>query len=233
MATTIIEASRDECEKKVAETIARLLNKFVEERGKAVLGICGGRSVSAIFNHLREQAVPWKHVHIMMVDERCVTLNSLESNYRLAQETLINPLVASKKLPADNAHPFVYDETHAIKAILKYQSTLDALEGFDVILTSSGEDGHIAALYPKHNSIRKENTGFFLMTDAPKPPAKKMTASRKLLLKARAGIVVFFGKEKEKAWTLFNDPTKTIIDCPAKLITHLPENYVFHTKETS
>lgn len=232
MATTIIEAPRNECEKKAAETIAYLLNKSVAERGKAVFGMCGGRSVGAIFSHLREKPVSWKHVHIMMIDERCVTLNSLESNYRLAHETFINPLVASKKLPVDNAHPFVYDETHAIKAILKYQSTLDALGGFDVILTSSGEDGHIAALYPKHNSIRKENTGFFLMTDAPKPPAKRMTASRKLLLKARAGIIVFFGKEKEKAWSLFNDSAKTIIDCPAKLITHLPESHVFHAGET-
>lgn len=229
MATTIIEKSREECEKEAAKTIARLLTKSVHERGKAVLGISGGRSVQGVLKQMLTQEVPWNNVHIMMTDERCVSLNSLESNYRQAHESIINALLSAKKLPSGNAHPFIYNEAHAIKAVLKYHQTLESLGGFDVILASAGEDGHIASLFPKHHSTQKENVGFFLIHDAPKPPAKRMTASRKLLLKSRAGVLLVFGKEK--AWTAFNDPSKTVLECPIKLITQLPESQVFRSQE--
>lgn len=228
MATTIIEATRTESEIKAAATLARLLIQAVKQRGKAVLGISGGKDLEGVFKQILAQEIPWKQVHVMMIDEKCVTLNSLESNYRQAHETFLKELISTHRLPEENTHPFIYDESHAIKTIIKYQSTLDTLGGFDVVLASTDENNHFAALFPKHVSIQKENRGFFLMTDAPKAPTKRMTASRKLLLKARAGILLISSKKAEDS---YNDSAKTLMECPTKLINSLPEAYVFHVKQ--
>lgn len=230
MATTIIEAPRDQCIEQAASLISQILSEAVQKRGKAVLGIGEGKGLEMLYEQLKTQQIPWRKVHIMMTDERCVALNSLESNYRMVNEHLLKHLVESKQLPAENILPFVYNESHAVKSLLKYQAALDALGGFDLILANPGNDNHIAALFPKHASVQKENIGFFLINNAPEHPTQRMTLSRKLLLKARVGIIFF---DKEKTWSMFNDQTKTIIDCPSKLIAQLSSAYVFHIKETS
>lgn len=223
--------SREACETHIAQLLAQKLTELVKQKGKAILGLSGEKDLAGIYHKLLSNDVPWKQVHIFLIDERCVSFHSLESSYKLLYDTLIQKLVQEKKLPEANVHPLIYNEAHAIKAILKYNQTLEGLGGFDVILASSGEDGHIAALFPNHHSLQKENVGFFMYKDAPKLPLGRMTASRKLLLRAKTGILVVFGKEKEKAWNTFNDITKTLMHCPAKLITQLPEAYVFHSNE--
>ena len=169
----------------------------------------------------------WSKVHIFLVDERCVSLNSLESNYRLAYNAFMKQLIESNKLAKDNAHAFIYDEANAVKSLRKYNTELNEVGGkFDIILLSSGEDGHVAALYPRHRSITNEASGFFSLNDSPKPPKLRMTSSRKLLQKSSAAILLFFGKEKEKAYERFSSQNTSIQDCPAKLITSLNDIYV-------
>lgn len=226
MAATVVEAPREACESQAAETIARLLTQTIQKKGKAVLGLGETKGLEKLFQKLALQNILWKQVHIVMTDERCVSLNSLESNYRHVHEHLLKNLIASKKLPEQNVHPFEYNETHAVKTIIKYQAVLDGLGEFDIVLIQGNPDSHIAALFPKHASVQKENTGFFLITNAPEHPLKRMTASRKLLLKASAGVLML---SDEKAWKSFNDPAKTVLECPLKLITQLPEHYIYKT----
>ncbi len=222
--------SRENCETHIAKLLAQKLHEIVKQRGHVVLGLSGEKDLAGIYHKLSLEDVPWKQVHIFLTDERCVSFHSLESNYKLIYDSLVQKLIHEKKLPESNVHPLVYNEAHAIKAILKYNQTLEGLGNFDILCASAGEDGHIAALFPNHHSIQKENRDFFMYKDAPKLPSARMTASRKLLLKARIGIL-FFGKEKEKVWHTFNDTTKTVIQCPVKLIAQLPEAHIFRSNE--
>jgi len=59
----------------------------------------------------------------------------------------------------------------------------------DIILLSAGEDGHIASLFPEHDSIENNEEYFITVSNSPKPPDKRISASRKLLSKSKVGIL--------------------------------------------
>lgn len=202
-----------------ADIIEKSINKLLLNQNIVVFGIPGGRNVSGIFNKLKEKDIAWKKVHIFMVDERLVPVNAPESNYKLAKESFIDELLAKELLPKENVHPFIIDTD--------YESELKKIKDtYDVVLLSSGEDGHIAALYPNHPSTKDDSDFFITMYDSPKPPKDRITISRKLLLKSKVAILLFLGKKKEEAYRKFKDDNIDINSCPAKLILSINDSYV-------
>jgi 6-phosphogluconolactonase len=87
----------------------------------------------------------------------------------------------------------------------------------DIVVLSSGEDGHIGALYPNHHSIKNNFPKFISMGDSPKPPQKRMTASRKMIEKADDGLLLFFGAGKTDAYFKYKLRTNSVEDCPAQI----------------
>ena len=85
---------------------------------------------------------------------------------------------------------------------------------YDVVLLSSGEDGHVAALFPGHHSIENRHHGFIVMDDSPKPPPGRMSSSLSLIQTASAAVLIFAGAAKREAYARFNDES-----CPG---TRLP-----------
>ncbi len=88
----------------------------------------------------------------------------------------------------------------------RYEEVL-AKHGFryDIILLSSGEDGHVGALYPHHHSIMDKHHGFIVMDDSPKPPPERMTSSLSLMQTADTALILFVGEAKREAYIKFND----------------------------
>lgn len=231
MHVNIIEESREACEEKAASIIMLKLQEIVRQKKKAVFGVPGGRSVAGVFTKLLEKDIPWQQVHIVMVDERCVSPNNPESNYKLVYDAFLHYLITKEKIPQENIHAFIYDKSKPEESLKKYKKTFKEQGGkFDLILLSSGEDGHVAALFPNHESIKNEAIEFIMLKDSPKPPKERMTSSRKLLQTAEASIIVFFGKEKDTAFANFNNPALSVKDCPAKLVLLIPQTYVLHVK---
>ena len=68
---------------------------------------------------------------------------------------------------------------------------------YDIVLLSSGEDGHVGALFPKHNSIKNDSDFFIFMKDSPKPTPHRMSASKKLLRKSQISILLVSGLTKK------------------------------------
>lgn len=196
--------------KKSADLIEQSINELLEEQDYVVLGVVGGRSVSGIFEHLRRRELPWYKIHLFMIDERKVPLFHKDSNFKIVEDHIAD------MFPEENLHPFRIEE-----GIDKYEEELKNYSGhYDILLLSSGEDGHIAALYPNH-SVLDDSEFFIEMDDSPKLPKKRMTASRKLLLKSKIAILVFAGETKRNALDMFLDESITYKDCPAKLVKEL------------
>lgn len=230
----IYSESQELCEKQAAGLIAEKIRSVAKAKSQVILGIPGGTSVIGVFKQLLQQEIPWKQVHIFMVDERCATIHSLDSNYRIAYQNFIEELIKSNKIIEKNVHPFMYDASNIFGSLKHYDQDHLKLGGvYDIILLSAGEDGHVASLFPNHGSVKNHASRFFYIHDAPKLPKSRMTASRTLLQKSKSAFILFFGKEKEMAWNSFNDPAKTIESCPAKLITTINDSYVFRSKESS
>ncbi|MFW6363534.1 MAG: 6-phosphogluconolactonase [Spirochaeta sp.] len=212
--------------KAVADTCVHLLKQAVDERGTAVLAVPGGRSITRILEVLRDDSrMPWEHVQVFWVDERWVPLEHPDSNFKLAWDSVLSPLVAEGRMHQDQVHPFRYLPDIPDGGVGLYQSefrhyTAQYGERFDLVMLGVGEDGHCASLFPYHAATADESYGFIPVQDSPKPPPQRMSASRSMIAAARAAVLLFFGEGKRTALERFRDTGVPEQACPAKIALH-------------
>ncbi|WP_051306839.1 6-phosphogluconolactonase [Desulfomicrobium escambiense] len=227
VATVITDTNQNELLRKVAARICGALCGVLVERGRAVLGVPGGRSVAGVFEAMRQERLDWGQVHVFLVDERLVPMDHPDSNFRLLREHLVDPLAREGRMPPQ-AHPFPGDAPDPQRAARDYDGALAELGSrFDVVLLSAGEDGHVASLFPDHHSLMDARHGFFVMDDAPKPPPGRMSASASLLRACGTGVLLFAGRAKAAAFARFTDPSASVSSCPAKLMLQMGNPFVF------
>lgn len=191
-----------------------------------VIAVPGGGSVVEIYNHLRSSPLPWDRIHMFLLDERLVPTHHPESNYKLIKDHL------GSGVPPEVVHPLIHNVDNPAQSIADYEQQLERCGGrFDIVLASSGEDGHIGSLFPNHHSVEEKKKGYILLDDAPKPPPGRMSASYELIRQADTGIVLFFGSGKSNALRNFLKNELSYKECPAKIIAKLPHYYLFTDQE--
>ena len=218
----------DELCERAADVIKLSVDNILKTKKEVVLGIVGGRSVPGIFYRLKNMDLPWENIHIFMVDERIVPIEHKDSNFRLAKEKFISVLVSKGMIPRANVHPFIKNEFKKESGANDYTKELQEFgSGFDIIILSSGEDGHVGALYPDHDSILDKRSAFITMDDSPKLPPNRMTASKHLMQTAKTSILIFLGEAKKDALLKFKDDNVKVEHCPVKLVKEIEDSHVF------
>ena len=137
-----------------ADWIASAAAALIEARMAATQGpfdlvLSGGSTPKKLHAKLVEMELDWSRVRIWFGDERHVPLDHLESNYRMAEETLLS------KIPAPaSVYPMWKGGTTEEDAA-SYAKELEVLGGkpFDVLLLGMGPDGHTASLFPGEPSV--------------------------------------------------------------------------------
>ena len=207
--------------------------KILNTKDFVIWAMPGGRSVSGIFRALSKRGdIPWGKIHFFIVDERLVSLDDTESNYRLLEQNMTGYLLRKGYIPKENIHPFIFKPDKGDNGSGDYRRELKRFGGyFDIMLLSSGEDGHIAGIYPSHHSIKNNYKYFFTMDDSPKPPKERMSSSRRLLLKSKAAVLLFYGDSKKSAFKRFKDKSITSIECPAKIVSRISSSLVLTDRE--
>ena len=224
MVTTIFKEDIEELSRAAVEILVAEINKLLEQKEQIILVIPGGRSVAALWNLLAdEQRIPWSKVQVFLVDERVVPPTHADSNYKLDHDLFLKKLMDSGQLPKENVHPF-NPEDNEDKVSINYNEELKKYGKPDIIILSSGEDGHVGALYPNH-SVKNEAEGYIVMDDSPKPPPVRMSMSRKTMLAATAALLFFVGQGKKDAYEKFKQGDD-IIECPARLVKQIKDSYV-------
>jgi 6-phosphogluconolactonase len=123
-----------------AAAVGKLLAEQASRGGSIVL--TGGSTPGPAYEQASGLQPDWGRVTLWWGDERCVPADDERSNYRLAQETLLERL---------NVAP---GEVHRIRGELPATEAADeldaALEGIvlDLLLLGLGPDGHMASLFP-------------------------------------------------------------------------------------
>ncbi len=199
---------------------------------KLLVGLPGGRSVTPFLEQLvrlhdelgrRE----WERLHFFFVDERMVSLQSPESNYHLVQSVFFEPALNEGFLTESQIHPFIYDQEKKDEGLSDYNDAFNSLGGrFHIVILGVGEDGHIASLFPKHPSIRETVERFVFTENSPKPPLRRITATRSMLSKAECGMAIFVGEGKMEAYQRFYNNDLTVEECPVKLLKDIDEMYL-------
>jgi 6-phosphogluconolactonase len=192
---------------------ARLLTRLVDAqsvRDTVHLVLTGGTVGIAVLAAAAESpvraAVDWSSVHLWWGDERFVPTGHQDRNETQARDALIDSLVESSGLPAENVHPMPGPESVASpeESAAAYAAELasfgavvpgSAVPEFDVLLLGMGPDGHIASLFPGHDALTA-NGSTVGVHGSPKPPPERVTLTFDAIQRAREVWVVVNGAEK-------------------------------------
>lgn len=202
----IIESNQSELEKKAVELISADFDNFIEDENSDFyyLVLTGGNSIKNILNLLVESEIDWSKVKILLTDEREVAEEDSESNIKLIKDLLISKI----NIPEENF----------IRPAVDYEP-----ENIDFIILGVGEDGHIASLFPNHDSILNNGAGYIKVSNSPKPPSNRISLSKNTILKSKNAALLFFGTQKYDAFQDFNNPLLSEKECPAKLLEDIED----------
>jgi 6-phosphogluconolactonase len=223
------ESNNNILAKKASEAILERAKEISEKKGNVVLALPGGRSIAGILNEFRQSEDDiWRRIHIFMVDERLVDIDDAESNYKLIMDSFANELIDKGLLSEDNLHPFIIDNDSDDFGAARYYNELEKHGGgYDIVLLSSGEDGHVAGLYPNNSALSIPGKKFITLHDSPKPPKDRMTSSIELISSSGMAVLLFIGEGKKEALEAFNNPKQGILDCPAKMVLWMKDARVY------
>jgi 6-phosphogluconolactonase len=199
-----------------AETAVRLIvqehDKAITERGLFRLGLAGGSTPRKVYEALATltPSLTWEKVQITFGDERCVPPDHADSNFQMAQDSLLSKV----NIPSGNIFR-IQGELAPQDAAALCERQLEAIANrfgetryrHDLLLLGIGEDGHTASLFPGSPALL-ENLRNVIPTTGPKPPPQRITFTFPLINASRT--VAF----------LVNDPAKDTIVAEARSGQH-------------
>lgn len=184
------------------------------------LALSGGTTPGPFYSALAEQQSPqgpidFSKMELFQVDERCVSRDDPESNYRLINESLLKKLKAQPR------------EFHAVKTNLPIEEAVTTYENqlfdlaehpLDFTVLGMGPDGHIASLFPgtpalkeKKRLVAHSQTDHFKIKD-------RITLTLPPILKSRAILVLVKGRDKESAIEELRHGAKPVNEFPARAL---------------
>ncbi|HTS16846.1 MAG TPA: 6-phosphogluconolactonase [Verrucomicrobiae bacterium] len=141
-------ADADAAAHAAAEFIAAEARAAVTERGRFVMAVSGGRTPWQMLRALANEAVPWKDVHVMQVDERVAPAGDPDRNLTHLQESLNEQV----PLPPEQIYAMPVEERNLEAAAASYARQLQQVAGsppvLDLVHLGLGPDGHTASLVP-------------------------------------------------------------------------------------
>jgi len=154
------------------------------------------------------ERIDWKNVQLFFGDERCVPHDHKDSNYLMAQSTLIEHI----DIPSENVHAVPYELDDPVRSADAYQHTLQEIlpKGpnerpiFDLVLLGMGDDGHTASLFPG-TSILNETTRLVSEVHVPQLDTWRISLTYPIINNASKIIILVSGAGKaEKIAEIFS-----------------------------
>ncbi len=196
-----------------AAYMASLALDAVSLRGRCTLALAGGRTPEGTYRALASgeisEKIPWEQVCLFWGDERFAPLSDRHSNYRMAEETLLDRV----PVPMENVFPVPTDRESPDQAAGEYEQTLRRLfhghdlrtvhdrtyPVFDLVLLGVGPDGHTASLYDIAH-IDPEECRWVIPARAPEsyPVRDRVSLSLPVINSARNVLFLISGDEKRE-----------------------------------
>lgn len=207
-----------------AEEVVRAANEAVARRGRFTIALSGGstpRNLHTLLATNARTSLPWDHMFFFWGDERHVPPTDPESNYRMAEETLLSKIpVASAnvfRIPAEN--PDAATAADAYEQTLRKFFALQPGEfpRFDLILLGMGPDGHTASLFPGTAALQ-EKSRLVVANWVEKFKTSRITLTLPVLNAARCVAFLVSGTDKAAALQAVLQSDAPGEQYPAKLV---------------
>lgn len=186
-----------------AEKFVEIAKGSIAERGQFTVALSGGSTPKKLYSLLTQEPyssqIDWKKVFFFFGDERNVSIDSEESNFRMANEILFSKL----EIPKKNIHRFLTEKDDA-KIIAEemeneIRQTFDLKENefprLDLVFLGMGADGHTASLFPKTTAL-KEDKRMVVESYVPKFETFRLTFTFPTINNARNIIFLISGQDK-------------------------------------
>ena len=152
-----IVADADTMSRAAAETIVEHVSESLQTSDFYTIALSGGSTPKHLYSLLANDAalrdqIPWERVHFFWGDERHVSADHPDSNYRMADAALLSKV----SIPSTNIHRIRTEEPVAANAAETYEQEIrrffkieaGGLPRFNCVLLGMGPDGHTASLFP-------------------------------------------------------------------------------------
>ncbi|MEZ5504362.1 MAG: 6-phosphogluconolactonase [Halioglobus sp.] len=174
--------------------IAGLSARCLEQRGCFSVVLAGGSTPQPLYRRLRHFATDWQRWHIYFGDERWLPVGDPGRNDAMAAAAWLDHV----PIPSQQVHR-IAPGTSVVDAAAAYAAVLEHARGFDLALLGLGEDGHTASLFPGDPLVGQGDTLAIAVTNAPKPPAQRVSMSARCLSSAAAVWYMVTGPGKREA----------------------------------
>ena len=145
-----------------ADEFIAAAKQAVAGSGRFCVALSGGNTPRGVYSLLATErdSLPWDKMFVFFGDERCVPPDHPDSNYRMANESLLSRV----PIPQENVFR-VEAELAPEVAAQKYDDKLrgffrlaaGAFPRFDLIFLGMGEDGHTASLFPGSAALNEDS----------------------------------------------------------------------------
>jgi len=209
-----------------AAEFVKAAKEAVEATGLFTVALSGGSTPAGMFALLAgdpayRDHVEWDKVRFFWGDERHVPSDHKDSNYRMAQETLLSKV----NVAAEHVFRIEAEEEDASIAASEYEKTLREFftlkkgewPRFDLIFLGMGADGHTASLFPGTKALREGNR-LVVSNWIGKLDADRITLTPPVLNNAARVIFLIQGDEKAPALKAVLEGPYEPDQLPAQLI---------------
>ncbi|HTS35639.1 MAG TPA: 6-phosphogluconolactonase [Candidatus Solibacter sp.] len=207
-----------------AEEVVRAANEAVSSQGRFTIALSGGSTPKSLFNLLASNAraaLPWDRMFFFWGDERHVRPTEADSNYRMAEETMLSKI----PVQAGNVFRYAAENPDASAAAEAYEKTLQqffALQPgqfprFDLMLLGMGPDGHTASLFPGTAALH-EKSKLAVANWVEKLKTSRLTLTLPVLNSARCVLFLVGGTDKASALKAVLEGNAPGEQYPAKLV---------------
>jgi len=203
-----------------------LVERMNSKSKNSFFSIClsGGSTPKYVFEFLSENyqlKIDWSRILVFWGDERCVRPDNIESNYRMAYESLLNRVAIPKKnifRIKGEAEPVNEAERYSGLVKKQFEKT-GALSGFDLVMLGLGDDGHTASIFPGNSSIIN-SAKLFEVAENPYTSQIRISATFKLINQSSNIAFIVTGNSKAEMTSRIINKKKGWNILPASMVNN-------------
>jgi 6-phosphogluconolactonase len=208
-----------------AGRFASIAEAAVARAGRFSVALAGGSTPRPVYARLATEPyrsrIPWRQTAFFWGDERCVPPDHSDSNYRMAEETLLShlPMIPGGVYRMRGEDPEPARAASSYEQLLRTAFRLDAGEfpRFDLILLGMGGDGHTASLFPGSSALA-ERARLVAATYVERLLAHRLTLTLPVINSAAAILFLISGREKAGIVRSVLDPSTSENQFPARQV---------------
>jgi 6-phosphogluconolactonase len=219
----------DEVLKATADFFVTEAQNAIRTRGAFNVSLAGGNSPKKLYELLASDTyrrqVEWSKVFFFFGDERYVLPDHADSNFRMAKETLFDPLsISANQIYAVNTKCEAGEAARGYEQSIRDHFKNEAVV-FDLILLGLGDNSHTASLFP-HTEVLQEKEALIKEVFVKEVGMYRITFTAPLINRAHQVAFLVYGASKAEAVYNILEKESNIEEYPAQLVQ--PENGTTH-----